>query len=474
MRFLHLVFSLALLAVVRAVSTSGNRLLVVLEELGDKSVYSKFWADLEGRGYKLTFESPKNEKLALFEHGARAYDHVILLPPKSKAFGPSLTPVQLLQFIKADGNVLLTLSGASPTPSAIASLLLELDISLAPDRSSVVVDHFNYDTISASEKHDVLLLSPPGAIRPDVSNFFGGSGKEGEVLAFPRGVGQALGNGNPLLTPVLRAPETAYPYNPKEESASVEDPFATGEQLSLVTAMQARNSARFTVLGSVEALADQWSTAKVKGPGKGAKTQQTANREFAKALSAWTFKEIGVLKVGQVEHYLDEASTTGSSNATSTEIVTRNPQIYRVKNQVTFTIELSEYSYTHYTPYTAPAEDAVQLEFSMLSPFHRLPLTPLRQTANSSLYTASFSLPDQHGMFTFRVNYKRPFLSAVDEKRTVTVRHFAHDEWPRSWEISGAWVWIAGIATTIAGWLAFVALWLYSQPVRNTPGKKTL
>lgn len=37
-----------------------------------------------GRGFKISFESPKNEKLALFEHGERAYDHLILLPPKSK------------------------------------------------------------------------------------------------------------------------------------------------------------------------------------------------------------------------------------------------------------------------------------------------------------------------------------------------------------------------------------------------------
>ena len=37
-----------------------------------------------GRGYNIAFESPKNEKLALFKHGERAYDHILLLPPKSK------------------------------------------------------------------------------------------------------------------------------------------------------------------------------------------------------------------------------------------------------------------------------------------------------------------------------------------------------------------------------------------------------
>jgi oligosaccharyltransferase complex subunit beta len=44
-------FSLCLFlfaAVISAVSTSGNRLLVVLDDVADKANYSKFLADLEG------------------------------------------------------------------------------------------------------------------------------------------------------------------------------------------------------------------------------------------------------------------------------------------------------------------------------------------------------------------------------------------------------------------------------------------
>jgi hypothetical protein len=39
---------LGLFAAVNAVSSSSNRLLVVLEELGEKEKYSKFLGDLEG------------------------------------------------------------------------------------------------------------------------------------------------------------------------------------------------------------------------------------------------------------------------------------------------------------------------------------------------------------------------------------------------------------------------------------------
>lgn len=36
------------------------------------------------RGFKITFESPKSENVGLFELGERAYDHLLILPPKSK------------------------------------------------------------------------------------------------------------------------------------------------------------------------------------------------------------------------------------------------------------------------------------------------------------------------------------------------------------------------------------------------------
>ena len=36
------------------------------------------------RGYDLTFGSPMDDKLSLFHLGERAYDHILILPPKSK------------------------------------------------------------------------------------------------------------------------------------------------------------------------------------------------------------------------------------------------------------------------------------------------------------------------------------------------------------------------------------------------------
>ncbi|KAJ5304125.1 uncharacterized protein N7443_003785 [Penicillium atrosanguineum] len=445
------------LAAVNALSSSGSRLLVVLDDSTEKSSFSTLWSDLEGRGYDVSFESPKSDKLSLFEHGERAYDHLLVLPPKSKGLGPNLTPKHILDFLNKDGNILLALSGKSATSSAVSSLLLEADVHLSSDRSAVVIDHFNYDTISAAEKHDVLLLQRPGSLRPDIKAFFDGEG----VLALPRVAPQTLGGESALVAPILRAPNTAYAYNPKEEIPAAEDIEATGSQLNIVSTMQARNSARFTVLGSVEALEDKWFSASVKTP-NGQKTT-TVNREFAKQLTAWTFKETGVLKVGEIKHHL----------VTDGEVALEdlNPKIYRIKNETFFSIEISEYSYDKWVPFELPADDELQLEFTMLSPFHRLALEPTSRTETSTVYSTKFVTPDQHGIFSFRVNYKRPFLTSVEEKHEVTVRHFAHDEYARSWAISAGWVWIAGLWSVIGGFLAFVVVWLYSAPVADKTKK---
>ncbi|KAL6242663.1 oligosaccharyl transferase glycoprotein complex, beta subunit [Rhinocladiella similis] len=462
----------ACVGVVYAKSAVGNRVLVVLEDEAQKGLYSKFWADLEARDFQLTFESPRKDDVSLFRHGQLAYEHLLLTPPKSKGYGPSLTPKLLLDYVNAGGNVLLGLSSESGTPSAISALLLEFDISLPSDKTSVVVDHFNYDTVSAAEKHDVLLLDRPGPLRPDAVNFFGGDG----VLAVPRAVGQTLGNASPLIAPILKAPTTAYAYNPKEAAESLEEPFATGSQLSLISAMQARNSARFVVLGSLEMLQDQWFDASVKS--SSSKNVKTVNRLFARQLTEWTFKEVGVLNVLSVQHQevfsskIVAAGTCSTCPAPSngTEITgygDYNPEIYRIKNDVKYSIEISQYARDHWEPFTVPENDDLQLEFSMLSPFHRIPLSPAATTLNSTVFSTTFTTPDQHGIFAFKVNYKRPFLTPIEEKNQVTVRHFAHDEWPRSWSISGAWPWIGGLWSVIVGFVCFTILWLYCEPPKE-------
>lgn len=278
------------------------------------------------REFKITYETPKSDSLNLFNLGERTYDHVLFLPVHTKGLGPNLTPKTLHDFVNAQGNILLALSANTTTPTSLVSLLSELDITLPTDRNSLVVDHFNYDITSAADRHDVLLLPAPKPVRTGIKDFFSEDAGT-KLIAFPRGVGAVLGNGQ-LLNPILRAPRTAYSYNPKEQAEAVngDDLFAAGQQLSLVSTFQARNNARVTVVGSAEMLQDKWFDASVTKLG-GKPVVQTFNREFAKRVSGWTFQEIGVLKVNWVEHHLEEEGAPNDSN----------PAMYRVKNNVVCT-----------------------------------------------------------------------------------------------------------------------------------------
>ena len=54
--------------------------------------FVEYWAGIDAdniviaRGYTISFESPKNSKFSLFQHGEKAYDHLLILPPKSKGW----------------------------------------------------------------------------------------------------------------------------------------------------------------------------------------------------------------------------------------------------------------------------------------------------------------------------------------------------------------------------------------------------
>ncbi|KAJ3483964.1 hypothetical protein NLG97_g7173 [Lecanicillium saksenae] len=79
----------ALAAATSALSTTGSRLLVVLDDVADKAAYGQFFGDLAARGFDISYETPKSDKLNLFKLGERQYDHLIFLPTKIKGNLPA-------------------------------------------------------------------------------------------------------------------------------------------------------------------------------------------------------------------------------------------------------------------------------------------------------------------------------------------------------------------------------------------------
>lgn len=196
------------------------------------------------------------------------------------------------------------LTSPSGTPEQARELARELDIELPP-RDFLAVDHLNYHPVLGAEKHDVLMVSRP-ARSAATQNYFSG---EGDV-AF-RGAGHTLGN-RPLLFPVLRASRSAYTYDTKEDFSFAQDPWAAGNQMGLVSALQTRGNARVVVAGSADMFSDEFFA--IEG---------AVNREFSRDLTQWVFQEVGVVQTVAVRHYL--------TNQTERVV---NPNVYRVKNEI--------------------------------------------------------------------------------------------------------------------------------------------
>ncbi|KAK9450096.1 Dolichyl-diphosphooligosaccharide--protein glycosyltransferase subunit WBP1 [Limtongia smithiae] len=421
-----------------AISLTGPRLLVVQDPSFIKEDHSVFFDDLTERKFDIDFRAPNDPDLGLFAYGERTYDHVILTLPKTqKALGPNLLAKPLLEFLTKGGNVIVLLNPSERPLGAVRELGSQLDFTL-PMRDSYLVDHFNYDPDTSSEQHTSILLDPATAIDcPDIISVSDTSKK----IKYPLGSGMYLGN-SPLILPILHAHETAYVYNTGEEDTASATPFSTGTQTYLVAGFQALNNARLVFVTSSAMLSD-------------VAFDDSANREFAAAVSKWAFQERGVIKLTSVSHSL----------VNSAEI---SPSIYRVKQDIAYSAALSEYVDDHWVPYVA---SDVQLEFTMLDPYYRITLTPSGAVDSSEIFSTIFKAPDQHGVFSFVLNYKRPGLSYIKDKRAVTLRHFGHNEFLRSFAIPNAWPYITSIVTVIGAWALFIVLWLFSGP--GSSPKKT-
>ena len=99
----------------------------------------------------------------------------------------------------------------------------------------------------------------------------------------------------------------------------------------------------------------------------------------------------------------------------------------------------------------------------MLDPYIRTTLNPLPTlpTQNARKLVTQLKLPDVYGVFTFKVNYKRSGYTYIEDRTTIAIRPFRHNEYPRL--LSAAYPYYVGTGSMIMGWLVFVIVWLFNQ-----------
>ncbi|KAJ8474645.1 hypothetical protein ONZ45_g15882 [Pleurotus djamor] len=364
---------------------------------------------------------------AIIEDDVPSFSHVILFTPETKSYAQDITPQSLVQLLSLKTNLLVALS---PKQTPLTSLAAEFSLVLPPP-GTPLISHFPERDAPAS----VIPVNVPSS-DPILSST--------KAPVWFSGVSHALGN-NPLLVPILRAPEESFAADSTDDFAGgiVADAAEkggeglwAGSQMGLVTGFQATTGARVAWVGSVSAFSNEYATKEVS------KGQPSGNAAFAQDVAAWAFQESRVLRIDEVSHH--------RVNETVAEAQ------YTTNDRVTYDLRLSRWdpSAAEWVPESGIKD--MQLEFTMLDPHVRTSLLPV--PGSPGKYSVTFRVPDRHGVFKFVVDYKRKGLTHLHSSTTVPVVPPRHDGYPRF--LSAAWPYYVGAISTSIGFVLFSAIWL--------------
>ncbi|KAL4402226.1 oligosaccharyl transferase glycoprotein complex, beta subunit [Malassezia pachydermatis] len=459
---------------------------MAIVEDSEQASYSTYFDSLLARGYDLSIAAPSawKEEDDLFVHGERMYDHIVMLAPHLKKLPTGLEPQTLVEFLQKGGNMLVALS--PQLTEAWRDFAREFGLDFG-ERGMKLVDHFGYDTALDLGDHSAVRVGgnvkergslAAGGIVPNAAVFSDKTRMSEDSLLF-RGIAHWVGP-NPLAFPLLLPPLTAYQSDvPKvtgEPSAFTAsninklealhdmtdlltgaDAHSEDATASLASAVQLRdNSARAVFVGSLELFQnDLYGDA-----------SRPLQRSFVDDLTAWTFQESSVLRIASNSHQrvrLHEHDVRPDYEEQDNVV-----SMYRIKDIVKYALTLEAFDGARWGP--APNDLDLQLSAIMLDPYVTEPLHAVSSNANSTTYTTTLRLPDRHGVFTLRVNWKRPGWTYIRKDDVIPVRPFNHDEYPRM--VSSSWPYISGALSTMTAFVVFVALW-FTLPVTKAPVTKT-
>ncbi|AMD20740.1 HDL004Cp [Eremothecium sinecaudum] len=408
---------LCVFSIVSALSVHGLKTLVIYDsKITNLEDYSAFFEGLKKRQFitdVVSVSDADTDHVALYDGETRLYDNLILFPIKGRIINSKISTQSLLQFFSEGGDILAITSPRGLT-TPVRVFLNQLGIYPSP-KDYQLVDYFQSGTA------DVITVSTR-----EVKNSYVYS-SEAPVNLVYSGSSALLGNSE-LIVPILPAPRTSFARGKRE------DDWTIGSQGYMMAAVQNLNNARATWAGSDAFFSN---------------ANSPINSQFIEELIKWTFREKGVIKsVGFTHNHID--------GSTWEEVP------YKIRDPIVYEIGFSEWKGDQWVPYIA---NDVQFELRMIDPYYRLTLNASRSTKEVQYYsTGEFKLPDHHGVFSFVTDYKRTGISYIYEKDVKAVRHLANDEYPRSYEITNAWVNIGSIFCVIAWYVIFVFLYI------NIPG----
>ncbi|CAK9142600.1 unnamed protein product [Ilex paraguariensis] len=409
---------------------TDRRVLVLIQDTAIKSSHSIFFKSLRDRGFELDVKLADDPDIALQRYGQYVYDALILFCPTIERFGGSIDSSAILDFVDSGHDLIITADmGAS---DLIREIAIECGVDFDEDPSALVIDHTSF-AISDTEG-DHTLIASDAFVQSDV--ILGSTKIEAPVLF--QGIGHSLNPSNSLVLKVLSASPSAYSGNPKAKLSN--PPSLSGSAISLVSVVQARNNARILISGSLSIFNDRFLRSGVQNAGSSTKYEKSGNEQFLTELSKWIFHERGHLKAVNVRHHKE-----GEAG---------EPSMYRINDDLEYSVEIFEWSGTSWEPYVA---NDVQVQFYMMSPYVLKTLS----TDQKGLYYTAFKVPDVYGVFQFKVEYQRLGYTSLSLSKQIPVRPFRHNEYERF--ITAAFPYYGSSFSMIAGFFIFTVVYLYNK-----------
>lgn len=414
----------------------GGKTLVLLENLSMKESYSVFFSDLQARSLQLVFKLADDPSLALSKYGEYLYENLIIFAPSVEEFGGTVDVSSITDFIdNGKGNVLVAAS--SEVGDVVRDLGREVGLEL-DERDTSVIDHLNYDVRDAG-KHNLLVVDPKNVIDAELI-----AGGKRTIPYLYQGLGMVADLDNPLVLEVMSGYTTSYSYFSDDKIE--EYPHAVGKSTLLIAGLQARNNARVIFSGSINFFSNEFFAVPVQKSGLNAKSyEESGNRKLALSLSKWVFKEVGVLRVGEVTHFLQGGRK---------EV----PAAYTIEEDVRYEIEIEELVDGKWV--TFKGKD-VQMEFVRIDPY----VCQFMKQSKTGFYI-EFKVPDVYGVFQFKVDYNHIGYTHLSSFTQVSVRPFEHTQYERF--IPSAYPYYSSAFSMMIGLFIFAVVFLHFKEHKKT------
>jgi oligosaccharyltransferase complex subunit beta len=374
------------------------QLLVVTDSAETAMTHSRLLASLRDRGYHATIvaaSSATAADLALAAPGAAAteyrYGGVLVLCPTAAGMAKKLSVKALGRFADRGGS--LFVSGGGGHSAWLGQLAKAFGVDV-DESSRRVIDHQR--AVPGLDGGDRTWVTAGG--RAASEHLFGAGG--GDVVF--HGPGASLFADNELIESVIWGGGSSYTGVPGAEVTAL--PHEAGSGTVLAAALSTRVGSRFVYFGSYDALGDAAFEAAGDGHA-GALTH----------LAAWAFGHAGVLRARNLRYSTDRAGAAEDG--------------FRVKDEISFAVDLQAWDGGR-GAWGEYAADDVQLEFVMLNPWVRVRLAAVGN-GDKSTYVGAVQVPDQIGIYKFRIAHHRTGVSGVEVQEVVPIRPFLHNEYRR-------------------------------------------